>query len=119
MAWFNKKNRVIDLTQQYRKRQEQLATTKAAEGASETISSSDSSSGGFGVFGMGVTPTDSGMVAYGSSDSTDDANLLSPFDKKRKLAKRILYMTNKMEDLSNQIYHLQQRVEVLEKKGSL
>ena len=25
-------------------------------------------------------------------------------------------ITNKLEDLSNQIYHLQQRVEVLEKK---
>jgi hypothetical protein len=27
-------------------------------------------------------------------------------------------MTNKIEDLSNQIYHLQQRIEVLEKKNS-
>ena len=27
-------------------------------------------------------------------------------------------MTDKMEDLSNQIYHLQQRIEVLERKGN-
>ena len=37
-------------------------------------------------------------------------------DKKNKLAKRLFDMTEKIEDLSNQIYHLKQRVELLEKK---
>ncbi|VVB82997.1 Uncharacterised protein [uncultured archaeon] len=37
-------------------------------------------------------------------------------DKKQKLAKRLFDMTEKMEDLSNQVYHLKQRVELLEKK---
>jgi hypothetical protein len=40
-------------------------------------------------------------------------------EKKQKLAKRLLDMTNKIEDLSNQIYHLMQRVELLEKKSKL
>ena len=37
-------------------------------------------------------------------------------ERKKKLAKRILEMTQKLEDLSNQIYHLQQRMEVIEKR---
>jgi predicted nucleic acid-binding Zn-ribbon protein len=37
-------------------------------------------------------------------------------EKRRKLAKRLMEMTDKLEDLNNQIYHLQQRIEVLEKK---
>ena len=37
-------------------------------------------------------------------------------EKKQKLAKRFLEMTERIEDLSNQIYHLKQRIELLEKK---
>ena len=37
-------------------------------------------------------------------------------EKKQKLAKRFLDMTEKVEDLSNQIYHLKQRMELIEKK---
>lgn len=40
-------------------------------------------------------------------------------ERKQKLAKRLLDMTNKIEDLSNQIYHLTQRLEVLEKKNKV
>ncbi len=36
--------------------------------------------------------------------------------KKRKLAKRFSDMTTKIEELSNQVYHLQQRIELLERK---
>ncbi len=38
-------------------------------------------------------------------------------ERRRKLAKRIADMLEKIEALSNQIYHLQQRVEVLERKA--
>ena len=37
-------------------------------------------------------------------------------ERRRKLLKRLIDMTDKLEELSNQIYHLQQRVELLEKK---
>ena len=40
-------------------------------------------------------------------------------EKKKRLAKRLVEMTDKIEELSNQIYHLQQRVEVLERKNNL
>jgi len=42
----------------------------------------------------------------------------TPEERRKKLAKRISDMTEKIEDVSNQLYHLQQRVEVLEKKSS-
>ena len=40
-------------------------------------------------------------------------------EKKRKLAKRITDILEKLDDLSTQIYHLQQRVEVLERKTNM
>ena len=43
-----------------------------------------------------------------------------PFEeKKKKLAKRLLDITTKLEELSNQIYHIQQRLEVLERKAGV
>ena len=40
----------------------------------------------------------------------------TPEEKKKKLAKRIVDLIDEVENLSNQIYHLQQRIEVLERK---
>jgi hypothetical protein len=40
-------------------------------------------------------------------------------ERKQKLAKRLLDMTNKIEEQSNQIYHLTQRIELLEKKNKV
>jgi len=48
-------------------------------------------------------------------ESFEDTSL-NPEEKRSKLAKRLLEMTNKMEDLSNQIYHLTQRLELVEKR---
>jgi len=50
-------------------------------------------------------------VENSSQDSLSDSD-----DKRKKLTKRILDMTNKLEEISNQIYHMQQRIEVLERK---
>lgn len=41
----------------------------------------------------------------------------TPDQKRKKLANRLGKMTEQIEDLSNQIYRLQQRVEALEKKS--
>lgn len=54
----------------------------------------------------------------GNSES-DIIDLSQPQEKKKKLAKRILDMTNKIEGLSSQIYLLQQRIEVLERKNDV
>ena len=46
----------------------------------------------------------------------DSEKIVLPEEKKKKLAKRIVDLIDDVENLSNQIYHLQQRIEVLEKK---
>jgi len=84
---FGKKDKVIDLGERYR---------KTAEGKKEN-EPSDS----FSIFG------NSGSSG---SDSGDES------DQKKKLAKRLLDITNKLDELSTQLYHLQQRVELLERK---
>ena len=71
--------------------------------------------------------SDEGMGFFGSiseSSRNDDDNIdisqppvmTTADDKRKRLAKRLIDMTDKMEDLSNQIYHMQQRIEVLERK---
>ena len=40
-------------------------------------------------------------------------------EKKKKLVKRIVDLSDRMEELSSKIYRLQQRVEVLEKKSGV
>jgi CII-binding regulator of phage lambda lysogenization HflD len=40
-------------------------------------------------------------------------------DKKQKLIKRLVEIETKLENMSNQIYHIQQRIELLEKKTGI
>lgn len=111
MGWLfgKKKDNILDLTERYRKKQEKMIQESRE---AEAIKAESTPVTGFGIFGMQSTSTtstsnsDSGIVDVSNVD-----------EKRRKLAKRIMVMTEKIEDLSNQIYHLQQRVEVLEKKG--
>jgi len=56
-----------------------------------------------------------------SEDSSEELVLdleknQSPDEKRKRFTKRIADLTETIEDLSNQIYHLQQRVELLERK---
>ena len=86
--------------------------------SSEAKADNAQSTGGFfgGFFGGGssssstTTSPDSTQSFSGMSDS------INPEERRRKLAKRLSDMTTKIEDLSNQIYHLQQRLEVVERK---
>ena len=105
MGWlFKKKDNVLDLTERYRKQQERVAEIKKQEEPSNT-----SSIGGFGIFGM-QTPPPTPSSGYVDISSGED-------EKKKKFAKRLMGITDRLEELSNQIYHLQQRVELLEKKN--
>ncbi|MEX2017508.1 MAG: hypothetical protein WD876_03475 [Candidatus Pacearchaeota archaeon] len=83
---FGKKNRVVDWSEGYTK----TTTTEKKEEPSDT----------FNI----VSNANSGQNAEDEGDA------------KKKLAKRLLDITNKLDDISNQIYHLQQRVELLERK---
>lgn len=105
---FNKKNDVLDLTERYRKQQEKAVQMKGE--LQQTSSSQESStSNAFSIFG-GSVPS-----ANTSTDSSPE-DTSSIHERKRKLTKRLLDMTTKIEELSNQIYHVQQRIEVLERK---
>lgn len=55
------------------------------------------------------------IVPGGESDETT----WSAEERRRRLAKRLSDMTDKLEDISTKIYHLQQRLEVLEKKANI
>ena len=106
MGWFNKRSEVLDLTDRYRKQQEKLAAMKE-----EAKTESPAMPFGFGTYG-GSTTSSSSATSYSDLSSGN-----SPEDKRKKLAKRLMDITDKLEDLSKQLYHLQQRLEVVEKKG--
>lgn len=113
MGLFRKKDRVLDLTKKYKQDQERAQRTSASSENSEA----SPLGGGFGIFGN----ADAGTTTSSSSDSSsggyvDFSSGSEGDDKKKKLAKRLMDMTDKLEDVSNQIYHLQQRLEVLERK---
>ena len=94
-----------------------MKTSDSESGSANSYDSSDpqeSSSGMFGIFGgvdVSSTVNNSSLDSSESYGSSDDAE-----ERKRKLSKRILDMTNRLEEISNQLYHLQQRVEVIERK---
>lgn len=52
---------------------------------------------------------------YSSSDNKEYVDMGSTINAEEK-RKRLMAITEKLEDISNQLYHLQQRVEVIEKK---
>lgn len=121
MAIWKRKNDYVDLSNQMRKRQAQLNSfgTDSSEAPIETISSnvgstqSSSSGGGFfgGFFGGGQNTTPSEPAVSNSDISSDE--------RRKKLARRLMDMTSKIEDMENTIYKLNQRIEVLERKSRL
>jgi len=104
---FGKKDRIIDLGERYRKQQEKLVNA-SEENKENSQVSQNPSQGAFNFLGN-----------LASSNATQPDDLSTGEDKKKKFAKRLIDMTTKIEDLSNQIYHLQQRVELLEKKTGI
>ena len=102
---FGKKDKILDLTENYKRQMEKAEKVRA----SQKNSSTSSTAGPFSFFDSAAT----------ADSSNDAADLSSGEEKKKRLAKRILEMTEKVEDLGNQIYHLQQRLEVLERKNDV
>ena len=111
MGWFKKKDDVVDLGERYRKQQERLGARKEeVEEPKEGMS-----------FLSGLVNAAQKQNAENSqSESMEYADLgVGIDDRKQRLSKRIIAMTNKMEELSNQIYHLQQRIELIERKMNI
>ena len=97
----------IDLTDKYNKQLEKARETSQKSQATQENS--------FSIFG-GANPA----ASDSQEEQTEYINISGSNDeRRRRLAKRFLDMTNKIEEMSNQIYHLQQRIEVLERKMSV
>lgn len=114
MVFFgSRKKDIIDLTEGY-KRDRTIQKTKVGSGyGKEDSSQSSSKSSDFVPLGFFA---DSSPVPQKESFSENAFDSGDAQEKKRKLAKRLIDMTDKIEELSNQIYHLQQRIELLERK---
>lgn len=125
MDWFKKKKKVLDLTR-YKKKfpkeesQENDVKDLTSNSESQNIpanSANSGSSGGFfgNFFGFGSSSAPAeNMPQTVSEPSTPDLE-----ERRQKLVKRLTYMTDKLEELSNQIYKLQQRIELIERKVSI
>ena len=119
-VWGKKRNRYVDLSEKMRKDQERIENLKSdmEESSGQNVSldkspsETSSSGGGFFSFFGGSNTSDS--TSSSSSESVD-----GPEEKRKRLSKRLSDMTSKMEDLENQIYHLKQKVELLEKKQKI
>ncbi len=104
MGLFNfwRKDKVIDLGEKYRQKESQSRSDK----------DSDSS----GLF------SDSALGSSDSPENSENANQDdsgSAEEKKKRLAKRLLDIAIRLDENSTQIYHLQKRVELLEKKTGI
>ena len=106
---FGKKKDFIDLGDRYRKQKER-EEEMAAE--SKEASQESSTQGAFDFLG-GLA---SGSTEQKEKQSEEVIDVSAGSDRKKRLAKRLVEMTTRVEEVSNQIYHLQQRIEVLERK---
>jgi hypothetical protein len=122
LGFGKKRDDVLDLSERYKKQQEQLRQMRAEAEATKpqtfASASENASENAFSFLG--------GMANVGNSESQQNTSSSDYLDvssdigeKRRRLTKRILDMTEKLEEISNQIYHLTQRIEVLEKKSGV
>jgi hypothetical protein len=115
MGIFSKK-KIIDYTEGYSPRRNRAPSSSVS---SESSSSSDSSGGFFEMAENSREGTVGEYYSRKQSSSEGNFESLDAEEKRRRLARRLKNMTDKMEDLSNSIYLLQQRIEVLEKKTNV
>jgi hypothetical protein len=110
----SREKKIIDYTQGYkfsqRKNKEKEDAIKSSTSNSTLEKNPDSS--GFVQLGF-FSDSASAQKETSSENSFEGTDAL---ERRKKLAKRLVDMTDKIEDLSNQIYHLQQRLELLERK---
>jgi hypothetical protein len=131
MGFFGK-NKVIDLTEDYREQRK----VRSKEGVvndsldSNKSKNQESSSGGFfgNFFGGSSSSSSSSPVTAGDIGNIHQGNIhqgnfdpetgkpIDADEKKRRLARRLKDMTDRIEEHSNQIYQMQQRIELLEKR---
>lgn len=120
MALFKKKDKTIDLTARYMKQKERMENlrenAKASESQNQGQQTANLPVSGFGFLDNVSSGSYNSQPTTYSGYSSNSYEAEEPDEKKRKLAKRLMDITDKLEEISNQLYHLQQRVELLEKK---
>ena len=99
-----KKEKVVDWSERYKVQERRTANARKQENPSNLGFLGDMANG----------TSNSGNISWDNDTPSQPTDYVR--EKKQKLTKRLLDMTDKIEDLSNQVYHLKQRIEVLEKK---
>jgi hypothetical protein len=94
---FGRKDKVIDLSGKYGKKE--VEPGRAKEEPSDS----------FSIFGN--------LTSASSGSSRDEGDFSG--ESKKKIAKKLVEIANKLDEISTQIYHLQQRVELLEIKAGV
>jgi len=132
MGFFKKKeDRFVDLTARAEKQEQRLKEmkedfrkeSKKTSTIKDNLDSSDNQGvvglPFFGFGGQGGSSSDNQNVSEKSIDSqsSDHNQSFGEVEKRKKLAKRLSDMTSKIEDLSNIIYKLEQRIKTLEEKS--
>ncbi len=136
MGFFNRKDKIVDLTEDYhydrKKSKADIKDNLFQPEQTSSVQNTESSFGGFfNSFGSSPSSTNSSSFSnssistanstensYGNSNYSSTESLDAE-EKRRRLAIRLKNMTDRIEDLSNQIYQLQQKMEVIEKKINL
>ena len=107
MSLFNRNKKTVDFTNRMVRNQERndnlRETINSANASQPTEKNSDENNFNFLR----------NMASSSQEQESEDTD-----ERKKRLAKRLVDLTTKIEELSTQVYHLQQRVEVLERKGN-
>jgi len=117
MGLFKKKRKVIDLTDRLRRQQEKLDAMREDIEQSRTpepAAQKEPTGGSFFSFLGNSSSRSSNETKTTDYSSSEDSE-----DKKKKLAKRLSDITTRLEDLSNSIYKIEQRLELIERKMNL
>ena len=118
MGLFRRRAKVVDWTERLTRQKESTDRLRQSmkENAEAEQAPKESSGGSFFNFFGNTTPSVSTSTESSSSYSNAED---SSDDRKRKLAKRLSDITIKLEDLSNSIYKIEQRLELIERKMNL
>jgi len=120
MKFFRRKEKVLDLTKTYERDYERIKQRKERDNFNLNNISENS------LEKKEITPflgfeslAQNQENSSGMNSSFNESFSSGDDDRKRKLAKRLADMTEKVEELSNEVYRLKQRIEVLEKKNNV
>jgi hypothetical protein len=115
MGFFSRKDKIVDLTDEYRDTRKKKSNVEDAISDSHS-QSQESSSGGFSNFFDSSNVHSPSSQSSGGNFDPETGKPLDADEKKRRLARRLKDMTDRIEEQSNQIYQMQQRIELLEKR---